>query len=407
MSDLRQESSLLDDDVFKCNRCGFCNKTCPTYQATGLESMGPRGRNIIIRAIAEGDLKRGPESRASLSKCLLCGACESACFPGISTDRVVLAERDASFRQEGEAALLGYIFDNILSDHKKMGFYFRLLALGRNLGLASLLANILGRIYPYFSHADKLLPKLPSRFLREELAHVRTRPERPRGRVGYFVGCGMNFMMPQAGLSTVELIVRVGYEAIPLDNCCCGLVPYTYGNIDAARRLALKNLPVLADPSLDVIVTDCASCASFLSRYEELGLDFPKSRVMDITGFLSHADIGLNLSMKKRVTYHDPCHLKRYLGIFDEPRELIKQVAEFSEMQEADLCCGGAGTYSMRENEISTQILERKTRSLESSNAEILTSACPSCLMHLKKGISDASLNVKVIHISSLLAGRL
>ncbi|MEK7851193.1 MAG: (Fe-S)-binding protein, partial [Deltaproteobacteria bacterium] len=106
-----------------------------------------------------------------------------------------------------------------------------------------------------------------------------------------------------------------------------------------------------------------------------------------------------------KVTYHDPCHLSRYQGITMEPREIIKSIPgiEFIELPEADWCCGGAGSYSIENNEISMKILERKINNVKKTGADILATSCPACMIQLSYGVKRFGLNVKVVHVNQLI----
>ena len=88
-----------------------------------------------------------------------------------------------------------------------------------------------------------------------------------------------------------------------------------------------------------------------------------------------------------------------------EPREIIKSIpgVEFVELPEADWCCGGAGSYSIENKDISEKILERKINNIKKTGADILATSCPSCMIQLSYGIKKAGLNIKVLHVNQLL----
>ena len=108
---------------------------------------------------------------------------------------------------------------------------------------------------------------------------------------------------------------------------------------------------------------------------------------------------------KATVTFHDPCHLSRYQGITKQPRELIEATAgaEYIELPEADWCCGGAGSYCIAHYGLSEQTLDRKMGNVETAGARILATTCPSCIMHLRYGVSQKRLPVRVLHLSQVL----
>jgi glycolate oxidase iron-sulfur subunit len=106
-----------------------------------------------------------------------------------------------------------------------------------------------------------------------------------------------------------------------------------------------------------------------------------------------------------KVTYHDPCHMSRYQGVVKQPRALLKKIPglTYTELPEADLCCGAAGSYNVLHYEQSMRVLDRKMKNLQKIGADILTTECPGCIIQLSYGARRACLGVRVIHISELI----
>jgi Fe-S oxidoreductase len=102
------------------------------------------------------------------------------------------------------------------------------------------------------------------------------------------------------------------------------------------------------------------------------------------------------------VTYHSSCHL-RVAGISKEPRELIRRLPgiRFVEMQDADRCAGGAGTFVVKNYDLSQQIFERKRKGIQESGAEIVATSCPACMIQLQNGLKGGR---RVQHVVQLLA---
>ena len=177
--------------------------------------------------------------------------------------------------------------------------------------------------------------------------------------------------------------------------------------------MARKNIEVLEKLDTPVIVTECGSCSAFLKEYPELFEEDPvwKKRAQDIAKKVKAfsefmvTQIG-ELNGKslagKKLTYHDPCHMSRYQNFTKQPRELIKKIPgiNFVEMQEADRCCGAAGSYNIMHYEQSMKVLEKKMEFLKKTGADILTTECPGCVIQLTYGVKKAGLSTKVIHIS-------
>jgi glycolate oxidase iron-sulfur subunit len=102
-------------------------------------------------------------------------------------------------------------------------------------------------------------------------------------------------------------------------------------------------------------------------------------------------------------TYHDPCHLVRGQSIKKQPRDLLKATGKFVEMNGADTCCAGAGTFHMDYPEISSKIIEKKRQNIERSGAAIVVTGCPGCLIQLTKAAKASGGKFKPMHISQVI----
>src|SRR5476649_1875750 len=82
------EGRAGDAILRKCVHCGFCNATCPTYQLTGDELDGPRGRIYLIKQLLEGaDVTRSTQQH--LDRCLTCLNCQTTCPSGVAFGHLV------------------------------------------------------------------------------------------------------------------------------------------------------------------------------------------------------------------------------------------------------------------------------------------------------------------------------
>jgi glycolate oxidase iron-sulfur subunit len=416
--DMDEALKAVYDEVSKCNRCGFCQAHCPIFDLTGDERNVARGHNVHVRKLLEGTLEMGGDFKDPLFECLLCKACVANCFPGVRTDRNVIAGRAEYIKRVGQPRLMRFLFHRLLPDHAKLAPYVRLAAVGKNSG-ATRLARAMGILSWFGKDLNKvegILENLPTSFFRERASRLNLEPPQSKVRLAYFVGCGFNFVLPQVSEATLEVLVRVGASVHVADNGCCGLPAHGYGDLEAARKMALKNLEILEKIDADVVVTDCGSCSSFLKEYPELFVDDPAPReraqklVKKVQGFsefmqgrLPGAAPGRPFSGK--VTYHDPCHMSRYQGITKEPRNLLKGIpgVAYVELPEADRCCGGAGSYNIMHYEQSMKVLDRKMEMVKKTGADILATECPGCLIQLSYGARRAGLGTRVVHLSELL----
>ena len=165
-----------------------------------------------------------------------------------------------------------------------------------------------------------------------------------------------------------------------------------------SRALARDNLEVFLRESFDAVITNAAGCGSTLKEYPQLfqteDAEYPKSiafqnKMRDVSEFL--ADLGLVAPLKElplRVTYQDSCHLAHGQRIREAPRKLIRAVpgVELVEMTRSDDCCGSAGIYNVTQTAASMEILADKMRYAAATNAPVIVTANPGCLLQLRAG---------------------
>ena len=402
----------VEEQLGRCNRCGFCQAACPIYHITGHEAATARGHNELVRRVLDGDLELSGDMEPAFAQCLLCRACTAHCFPALPTDKVVTAARAAFNRQRAGAGVEQRIMRAALGDRRRLERLVRLAYFGKRSG--SLRAISLLRWLPWLprglAQVNAIIPAPPRSFLRERVEGLALPAEGPRGRLTYFVGCGMNFGFPDAAEDSLRLLASCGYGIRVAENVCCGLPAYTHGHLELARDLARENLRLLAGAG--VIVSDCASCSSFLKHYAELLVGEPEAdeaaalarRARDLCEVIE-PEMLAGARGAGSITFHQPCHLGRYQGLADRPAELLRAIEglEFRPLSEADWCCGASGTYVITQYEMSMRVLERKMANVAATGAETLATSCPACLAQLAYGARRERIAAPVRHLSQIL----
>ena len=409
------------DEIARCNRCGFCQVACPIFRSTGHEAGVARGRIALLRAIIEGRVEWSKELEEPLFACLLCGACTSNCFPAVATADLLVTAREEYLKRVERSRLHKLLFDHLLPYPKRLRLAAKTAALGKQSGLLNV-AKALGLLRIFgrdFSRSEEIVESFPSNAFRETHKPGVLKGKGKNLRIGYFVGCGVDIMTPEAAEATLGLLQGLGETVQILDNSCCGLPARAYGDLEAARRLAEKNLERIGAHDFDLLVTDCSSCAAFLKSYPKL---FPEtdgrhamskemvSRVRDVLELTSSLKLPFEEKDEKIVvTYHDPCHASRSQGLTLEPRAILGALPgiEFREMPEADWCCGGAGSYAFSHYDLAMKVLDRKMDNVEKTGAKVVVTSCPACMVQLSYGARKRNLPVRVRHISSCIADSL
>jgi glycolate oxidase iron-sulfur subunit len=244
-------------------------------------------------------------------------------------------------------------------------------------------------------------------------------------RVGFFVGCLIDKVFPDVARSVVRSLAHHGVEVvIPKDQGCCGIPALSAGDTDTFHRLVRHNLKRFDFRSLDYIVTACATCASTIEKvwpmmcqglkdHEKMQMLAFSGKVLDIAQLLvdklsvsDPVDVRQTIDPLVNLTYHDPCHLKKSLGVAAQPRILLRGSPRhrFVEMAEADRCCGCGGSFNLRHYDVSASIGQRKRDNIVRPGCKVVATGCPACMLHISDMLSKNRDGVQVKHTIEIYA---
>lgn len=238
-------------------------------------------------------------------------------------------------------------------------------------------------------------------------------------KVLFYAGCLINQFYPEMGHASVRVLREHNVEVTVAEEKCCGISAFSSGDMKGARKTARWNVEAFAKEPLDAIVTSCPTCAMVFKEYPwlfrgEKGEFYEKllsvtDKIHDLTEFVvNHLEfIPPRGRLHKKVTYHDPCHLKYELGITEEPRTLIHSIkgVEFVEMERPDLCCGFGGFFSLLDHhDLASTINDRLIAQIRATGAELVLDACPPCILQLREGFYRQGItDIQVQHVAELL----
>ncbi|MBI5202939.1 MAG: (Fe-S)-binding protein [Elusimicrobia bacterium] len=397
------------DAVSQCSRCGYCEQACPTYVATGEEGLSPRGRNQALRLLLEGKLADPKSAAKFLDTCLLCGACSTACYAHVRVPDLVLEGRRL-LRGGGAPATARLLTWLLMEKPRLFETLLRVAYALKRLGLSRLVArlgllDLLGM--PGLAVAEEHLETVPDGLLAHELRDRSELADTKGARWLYFAPCGPNFVLPNVGRATVAVLESKGKTAF-LNNGCCGLLAYNYGEVEDAREMARRTISRAEAAGEGTIVADCSSCAAHLKGYPQLFLEQPdwkaradafSKRVRDAAEIIEPGPV----KREEKATYHDSCRAKHGQGISAAPREAVKGCCrEFVELPESDACCGGAGAFAFTQPELSDEVLRRKISNIASTGAKVVATSSTSCLLQLAHGLAQYYPECRVAHVSEL-----
>ncbi len=406
-----------ESEYLNCIRCGLCLAVCPTYREYLKETASPRGRVALSRKGLEGELELRPNLIEQMYGCFACMACNDLCPVGIRPADLALSMRSVQ-EQIRPAKWKQWLFGGLISHANRMELAALPLRLYQKLGIRRLVYMLgLNRLLPdRIRDLEAMLPRIPQRPLRRILPETTDAFGELRYRIGFFLGCAQSLLFADQSAATLRVLAHNGCTVItPKEIECCGMPARGYGRMDLVENQARHNISVFEKCNVDFIVTDCATCGSTLKEYGSLlagdsewasRAGIFSRKVRDICEFLSQ--IPLRKPPKRidaRVTYHDPCHLRRGQQIWKEPRKLLSLIdgLEFVELQEADWCCGSAGSQLITHYDTSLKVLEKKIDNVATTEARILASGCPGCQMQLNTGLKRRGLPVRVVHPVTLL----
>lgn len=426
------------DKASQCVKCGICQPECPTYIATGDESMVARGRLALLEAVAEGDLKFSSGIADRISKCTNCLSCVTNCPRGIDPVKIINAAKGDYFDKNGSDFISKIVFKYLGNNERSLYPLFKLMGMAGNLFYNRIPAEgWLKEFLPFVKNGiKKNLPQFGKRNLKDELPET-IKVEKPKMRVVFFTGCMTDFVFQETGQKIISILKANNIETIiPKNLGCCGAPAYYMGDHKTTLKLAQENFRILSQLNPDYIIINCATCGQVLkSVYENLlnvNGDFSDlaNKVIDIHKFLlvnkcetedlqngvgsDNKDHSATIKQlqkaicsdkKIRVTYHDPCHLKRGLNTYLEPREILKSLpwVDFVEMENPDACCGGAGGFNLKHYDLSLKIGKRKADSIKHTGADVVATGCPACQMQIMDVLNRAGYNRPVLHTVELL----
>ncbi len=408
------------DDYAHCVHCGLCLNHCPTYKLWGLEADSPRGRIRQIVLVDQGRLPLGDSFVKHIDQCLDCRACETACPSGVEYGKLVEAAR-AQIEEHYQRPFFSrvtrdFVFRGLLPHPRRIAVLARLLYIYQRSGLQSLArASGILRLFG-LSEKEKLLPPIDRKFFFSQLGCTYPAVGPRRARVALFAGCVAQVSFSALHEATIRVLTANGCEVVvPAGQTCCGALAAHAGVRDVARSLARVNLEVFLGGEFDAVVTNAAGCGSTLKEYEHLFADGTqehdqahafRKKMRDVTEYL--ADLGLTARLATspmRVTYQDSCHLLHGQKVREAPRKLLRSIPglELVEMAMADYCCGSAGSYNVTETQTSLDLLAEKMKHARATNAPLIVTANPGCLLQMRAGAEIHSTGQEVLHVIELL----
>ena len=369
-----------DEILRNCVHCGFCNATCPTYQLTGDELDGPRGRIYLIKQVLEGTSPTRT-TQIHLDRCLTCRACETTCPSGVDYHHLLdtgreLVEQNVT-RPLRERFIRGAL-ESVLPWPKR---FKPLLRLGQ--AVRPLLPAILKQHIPAY--------RKPGHFTAKQ-THARS--------MLLLDGCAQPALAPQINMATRRVLDALGINTvIASDGGCCGAVSFHLGAPAAAKDFMRNNIDAwwpAIEQGAEAIVITASGCAPMVKEYGRQLADDPAyadkaQRVSELARDISEIIAAENPASRlkhpgsqTRVAFHSPCTLQHGQGLDGVVEKILKQSGyELTNVADSHLCCGSAGTYSILQPQLANNLRDNKLHALQAAQPDLIATANIGCLMHM------------------------
>jgi Fe-S oxidoreductase len=323
----------------------MCRFSCPVAKVTCSEASTPTGKMTILKLARAGAIEFNAEVAELMYQCSGCILSRTYCEHRIEVIGAFEAARSIAVEK----------------------------------GIAAKRVMEFGQVWNKFGnpYGNNLAQKL------KELSLGRRLDKKP---VMVFAGCTMTHYFPETIKDFVKVLDKLGldYELFAGDRICCGYPLYATGHwqiFEEHKKYMAEKLS-----GYETIIAPCPTCAYFLKAFYQQPALAEIKQILHITEFLNPrlGEIKLKSKVSKKVVYHDPCHLGRYLGVYDAPRNILNVVTEkgfleFYEHGDQAGCCGGGGGLPLAHPGIARGISKTKLDEFKEMGGEILATSCPMC----------------------------
>ena len=370
----------------KCVHCGFCTATCPTYQLLGDELDGPRGRIYLIKQVLEGATPTR-STQLHLDRCLTCRNCETTCPSGVEYGHLVdigrkLVDQRVA-RPPAERAVRWLLKEGLTSPlfapAMKMGQMMRPLLPPALKDKVPAPGGARSKVWPTRAHARKVL---------------------------MLAGCVQPAMMPNVNSATARVLDAAGIQTLVAPEAgCCGALRTHLGDHEGGLADMRRNIdawwPHVEAGGVEAIVMNASGCGVMVKEYGHALAADPAyadkaarigALTRDISELLAELLPRLQPQVRpgavRRLAFHPPCTLQHGQQLRGGVETNLSELGFKVELaaSESHLCCGSAGTYSVLQPELSTQLRDRKLSHLQSLEPHCIVSANIGCIQHLQSG---------------------
>jgi len=391
--------SKFEEAALACAQCGQCRVanwpskgifySCPVYKVNrSFEPYNARGKNLIMKGLFWGHLQLSQDISDLIFQCTLCGLCEEICFNSQNEN-------------------FNFTLHNIM-DHVNT--------------FEALRADLVEAGFPVESQVpmNKAMVELLNPYEQDNKAKLNWTKEldfkvkdanTEDAETLYFVGCtsALTPQIKRVAIATAKIFNKLGvdFSVFGEHEVCCGSVGMRTGDRKSFGEVAEQNAKLFKERGTKRIVTSCAGC--YRTFKKDYGENLEGIEILHSVEFLNNLINEKGVELKNldiKTTYHDPCHIGRHMGLYEEPRELLGKISNLTEMKTnraGAMCCGAGGGVKKGFPELSMEMARGRVKEAGETGAEYLVSTCPFCWRNLSDAIEELNSNLKMVDLVELL----
>ncbi|WP_458012742.1 FAD-binding and (Fe-S)-binding domain-containing protein [Candidatus Solincola sp.] len=377
----RRLPERVEEAAFTCAQCGYCKEGCTLFAGRGWESASPRGKMQFLRGYARGEIPFTEKMSNTFLLCTTCKKCDLACQTDLPIE---------SIWEEMRGELIARGKFHTFPPFEMMGASY----------------DLENNIWAGFA-ADR------SAWLPEDIKPLENGP------IGYWAGCTASYVEQDIARGAVRILKEGGVDFVYLGNeeTCCGVPFLMSGKWDVFEKALRRNIRTLKERGVKTLYASCPGCWVTLAHHyrewaERLGLDWDvevKHISQLAAELVKEGKLKFEHPVNMKVTWHDPCHIGRHGGIYEEPRQVLQvipglELVEMEHNRDEGLCCGSVLTLIGETRPTSGRIASRRLAEARATGAQAVVTTCPCCEFQLRVWNAAEGNGLRILDFAAVVA---
>lgn len=413
--------------VDECVKCGKCIPVCTIHNIKKDETTSPRGFIDLLGAYRDGNLDLDKQAKDIFESCFLCTNCVDICPKSLRTDTAIETVRVDIAKKYGIAWYKRVAFwflthRKILDITARLGYVFQSCGFKINEEKFANSMKIRFNI-PMVKMIDKtrLLPTASKKsFMNSHPEFIDNGGDKT---IGIFIGCMGNYAYTGIGEGLLKILKILKLNAhLMKKQACCGAAMYFTGDIKNTKKSAKFNIEYFEKmlKEVDAIIIPEATCSGMIKvdyahlfhdekEWQDRAIAVSKKIFLATEYFDKFTNLAQILATKEKsnlsITCHDPCHARKMQGVFKEPRHLLSQNFNITEMSDPNKCCGFGGvTMQTNRYHLSKASGQQKVPMIKDTGAKFVSAECSACRMQLNNALNISDSDQRCVNPIELIS---